>query len=522
LALSQSQKASLLTLGWKVNNTLLPEFWLQDTAKPGQQDPEFLVQVSASNLVYHTAIVAQSGSGKSFFLGRLIEELLLETHARCVVLDPNADFRRGSESVDETRWTAARFNIRTGSGFLPHEATREAFAKRWASISKRLLGGPDLSAQGAERLSVYWPTLSVEFLAEEVPPMLRSELYHCHEFVKAVSKLSEMRHLLSKSEHNEARYYAQLGKPYDVITRASGILNSLRGSLRDGRQIIESQFDPDILTRYGAMSADDDQGKSNVLEEQLDLLITRVLAPVEYISRDVERYYFGKAREYISQRIVRSSVDEPDKQLDPNTQLQVIDLPSFEDLKTRLLAVNSVLSTLWSRARREWEQAIVKPEASDTRVPTFIVVDEAHNLIPATPRGLAAEALRDQFRSIAAEGRKYGLFLILCTQRPDKLDELVLSECENHAIMKVGSRSVLDTTERLFGVEIPTDLANKCLNFGTGRVLLLGRWATNGPQLLYAAMRRTMEGGRNLRGEYWAVRDIALAQPAIQSRLAAP
>jgi DNA helicase HerA-like ATPase len=86
------------------------------------------------------------------------------------------------------------------------------------------------------------------------------------------------------------------------------------------------------------------------------------------------------------------------------------------------LVLNSVLATIWEEARDEWGEAVETGE--DERVPTFVVVDEAHNLIPSQPRGLGAEALREQFRAIAAEGRKYGLFLIVCTQRPDKIDSL--------------------------------------------------------------------------------------------------
>jgi len=43
----------------------------------------------------------------------------------------------------------------------------------------------------------------------------------------------------------------------------------------------------------------------------------------------------------------------------------------------------------------------------DNRVPTFVIVDEAHTLIPEKPRGKPEESLREQFRTIAAEGRKY-------------------------------------------------------------------------------------------------------------------
>src|SRR5262249_41926632 len=84
-----------------------------------------------------------------------------------------------------------------------------------------------------------------------------------------------------------------------------------------------------------------------------------------------------------------------------------------------------------------------------------------------------------------------------------------LSECENRAIMKLGSRSVLGITEQLFGLEdLPEKVVGKCLEFDTGRVLLIGKWAPAGSEFLYTAMRRTVEGGRNLDDDYWASPNI--------------
>ena len=126
-------------------------------------------------------------------------------------------------------------------------------------------------------------------------------------------------------------------------------------------------------------------------------------------------------------------------------------------------------------------------------------------LIPAETRGKAEDALREKFRTIVAEGRKYGLFLILVSQRPDKLDPLILSECENKAVMRLSSGSVLNITKQMLGLDdVPPKLLEKSLDFETGRALLIGRWTQDNPQLLYCAARRTVEGGRNLRDEHWA------------------
>ena len=78
--------------------------------------------------------------------------------------------------------------------------------------------------------------------------------------------------------------------------------------------------------------------------------------------------------------------------------------------------------------------------------------------------------------------------------------------------MKLGSTSTLQLTRKLLGLEdVPPRILGKCVEFEIGRALLVGRWAPHGPQLLYSAARRTIEGGRNLRPEYWANRaDVPL------------
>ena len=42
----------------------------------------------------HTFFCGQSGSGKTYSLGVVLEQLLLETGLRIVILDPNSDFAR--------------------------------------------------------------------------------------------------------------------------------------------------------------------------------------------------------------------------------------------------------------------------------------------------------------------------------------------------------------------------------------------------------------------------------------------
>ena len=105
----------------------------------------------------------------------------------------------------------------------------------------------------------------------------------------------------------------------------------------------------------------------------------------------------------------------------------------------------------------------------------LIVVDEAHNLLPAEPQSRAAEVVREFFRTIAAEGRKLGLFLIVVSQRPDKLDRMI-----------VYAQTALCRWKNMteyFGEEFPAQRCGHCDNClkAAADVTLTASGTTSGP-----------------------------------------
>ena len=57
--------------------------------------------------------------------------------------------------------------------------------------------------------------------------------------------------------------------------------------------------------------------------------------------------------------------------------------------------------------------------------PLLVVLDEAHTYLKAGEESISSRTVQ----AIAKEGRKYGVGLLLVTQRPSELDETVLSQC---------------------------------------------------------------------------------------------
>jgi DNA helicase HerA-like ATPase len=80
--------------------------------------------------------------------------------------------------------------------------------------------------------------------------------------------------------------------------------------------------------------------------------------------------------------------------------------------------------------------------------PFFLVTDEAHNLAPK-PKGEKDFApARPVIREIAQEGRKYGVFLILATQRPALLDDTVNAQLNTKIILRTVRAQDLDAVSR--------------------------------------------------------------------------
>ena len=70
------------------------------------------------------------------------------------------------------------------------------------------------------------------------------------------------------------------------------------------------------------------------------------------------------------------------------------------------------------------------------KVPPFMLVcEEAHNYCPE--RGMATTVTGDVMRTVASEGRKFGMGLMVVSQRPAKVDKNVLSQCNTQLILKV-------------------------------------------------------------------------------------
>lgn len=101
--------------------------------------------------------------------------------------------------------------------------------------------------------------------------------------------------------------------------------------------------------------------------------------------------------------------------------------------------------------------------------PLLIVVDEAHRFLPGSGSGAAAPI----FAKIAKEGRKYGVGLLVVTQRPSDVDPSVLSQCGTMIALRVTNPA----DKAAVSAAVPDDLgglAGLVPALRTGEALVLG------------------------------------------------
>ena len=341
---------------------------------------EVPARLRAQGFGRHTFLCGQSGSGKTYALGLLLEQLLLGTDLRMVVLDPNADYVQiGSPRPD-----------------APTEA-----ARRIEQADVRVLGA---DSTGAEPLRMRFATMPVRAQA-------------------AVLRLDG---LADRGEYNQFLHLMERPDLRDV----QGILTVLR----DG---------------------DADQQALAQRIENIGLPAWEVWAGANASAAEV---------------------------VESGARLTVLDLSGFRDPHEPLAVCLDLVERLWQQR--------------ESRTPTLIVIDEAHNICPAAPSGSIEAVLVERLVQIAAEGRKYGLWLLLSTQRPSKIHPQVLSQCDNLVLMRMNSPGDLAELGDVFGFAPPTLLRSSPF-FVQGEALVAGGFVPT-PAVIRMGGRLTVEGGSDV------------------------
>jgi DNA helicase HerA-like ATPase len=107
-------------------------------------------------------------------------------------------------------------------------------------------------------------------------------------------------------------------------------------------------------------------------------------------------------------------------------QASIIYLGGYDHL-TQSTMVSLVLKHLFEK----------RASLSDQIPPLLCVIEEAHNFVPSTGEGQSNTPSVEIIRKVITEGRKFGVGLLLISQRPSRLDETTLSQCNTYMIFRL-------------------------------------------------------------------------------------
>ena len=166
-------------------------------------------------------------------------------------------------------------------------------------------------------------------------------------------------------------------------------------------------------------------------------------------------------------------------------QLSTVDLAGI-DRRVADLMVTKTLSELWRRATGHGLDR-----------PVFVVLEEAHNIVPGGPGGKEGGRAAGLVRRIAAEGRKFGVFLVLVTQRPGKVHPDTLSQCGSQIVMRLTNpddQSAIRRASESVSEALLADLPG----LNVGEAVVLGP-LVRVPVMVRVDGRRSAEGGADIK-----------------------
>ena len=398
----------------------------------------------------HIAVVGSTGSGKSCAVARLLQNIMKikEGHnenagnlknAHVIIFDMHSEYQSAFTLEDQ-----------------------ESFKLNCLNVEKLCLP--------------YWLMNSQELEALFIESNEMNSHNQISKFKKAV--------ILSKEKHNmgmehityDTPVYFDIHEVYRYIkNKNSEVINKTEGMPRlpkrnDGTVI--NNADQVYLTEeveFAATSNSKDNKTSNgPYNGEFERFITRL----ETKLADKRLKFITASHKSNGEQYKTEDFDEILKQF-----LGYIDKSNVTiiDLSAIPFEVLSIVVSLLSRIIFDFAfhySKIKHAEAKVNDIPFMLVCEEAHNYIPKNG-GAEYAASKHSIERIAKEGRKYGLNLMVVSQRPSEVSETIFSQCNNFIVLKLTNindqnciKNLLPDNNASLVDVLPTLSAGECLVVG--------------------------------------------------------
>lgn len=397
----------------------------------------------------HTAVLGNTGSGKSCTVASVLQSLFEkadEHHARgatFVVFDVNGEYEQALSPLANGNGIGVARVLLDGTAVegrfrLPHwfleqsewELLLQASERTQIPVLRTALGLTGLFRQNSpEALEI-----KGHFIATCI-----IECFRGADGDSPVAKFQRVVSLLQKYPTDDLNMglLQKYGANYQYGNFAGGnlqpFLDEVRGKLREDVELPSYDRTPftfdDLEECLDFAILYEEAHGNRQIRDYCSQMITRFKSLKERAEYAFLRYDVlpgdegPSLRGFLEELLGLTSIDG---QLVKRNQIIIVDMNAVEDEVVELVA--SVLARMTFRLLRQAEPR--------NRFPVHLLLKEAHRYIAATPSRYAIDASRI-YERIAKEGRKYGLFLLVASQRPSELSKTVLSQCSNFVIHRI-------------------------------------------------------------------------------------
>lgn len=392
-----------------------------------------------SNLIAteHLAVLAMTGAGKSYTVGRIIERLVTQMNASVIVFDPHGEYGRAFQGGQ------LRFS-EVDSGYSDQDDIKALIHIRETMTS--------LQAQGAG-VRVYTPrdpSFAQKYAGKHTPLALMLDRMDMDDLKQIMPDLSSAQERVLDVA---LRYWTrEIPEPRDA-----GVLLDLLTK------------DLNRLRNYDLTSEESKAlrgGSAAIVAITLRRLINSAKAFYQAGAGDPLDVYQMVGR--------RNPVELSDRL----GRLAIVDLQG-QSQHARQVTVALICNEVMKAAM----------DAANPIRPVFLVFEEGHNFAPARQAAISKNIIK----RVASEGRKFGVGFGIVSQRPSRLDPDVTSQCNTIIAMRIKNpddqRFITSSSDYFSKSDI-----DELPSLSTGEALIVGR-AILAPLIVKVGSKALIHGG---------------------------
>jgi len=357
--------------------------------------PDIDVKVDGHAIVTrHLAILAMTGAGKSWTAKRIIEQLALKNYP-IIIFDPHGEYTRLTE-VDNLK---GRVNV-----YCTHFPIFSEDADKVMTIVESL-SGYKLYQTASQNFGLIFDT------AKEIinlPDEKRKEI-------------AQWLHLSNPCSIDKRNGDIQPNL-YFLGDFAEAIINA---GLRQDREFfdnLEEYTKNEFIKSKNKNRNGEKEEYTFVIDKGIAKNIKGMLGNIRTSAKRIRQ--MEAANIEISK--TQNNIPQDRKELVQFGKISVLSLAGYDD---------DFRATIYSLIAEEIFESRIKKEL---KYPVLFLLEEAHNFVPAQANdSLAKKRSISITKQIAQEGRKFGVGLMLISQRPSRLDETTLAMCNSYIIMRM-------------------------------------------------------------------------------------